>query len=77
MLYLNRKPGEAVIINQNIEVRVVEIRGRTVKLGFNFPDGASVLREEVFEAVKEANEAAVGSAAVLPEVIGRDREDEP
>ncbi len=66
MLYLNRKPGEAVIINQTIEVRVVEVRGRTVKLGFTFPAEASVLREEIFEAVKAANEAAVEAARALP-----------
>ena len=59
MLYLNRKPGEAVIINHCIEVRVVEIRGRTVKLGLTFPPEATVLREEVFEAIKEANRAAL------------------
>lgn len=75
MLYLNRKPGEAVIINQEIEVRVVEVRGRTVKLGFRFPAAASVLREEVFEAVRHANEAALGSAHILPEARPLDRED--
>ena len=76
MLYLNRKAGEAVIINQNIEVRVVEVRGRTVKLGFRFPAEASVLREEVFEAVRHANQAAVDSARALPEANSPDREEE-
>ena len=66
MLYLNRKPGEAVIINHCIEVRVVEIRGRTVKLGLTFPPEASVLREEVFEAIKEANRAALDAVHALP-----------
>jgi carbon storage regulator len=59
MLYLNRKPGDAVIINHNIEVRVIEIRGKTVKLGFEFPSEASVLRAEVVEQVKEANRHAL------------------
>ena len=66
MLYLNRKPGEAVIINHEIEVRVVEVRGRTVKLGFTFPAQASVLREEVFENVRRANEAAAEAVRALP-----------
>lgn len=65
MLYLNRKPGEAVIINHTIEVRVVEVRGRTVKLGFTFPPEASVLREEVFETVRRANEAAAEAVLSL------------
>ena len=70
MLYLNRKPGEAVIINHSIEVRVVEVRGRTVKLGLSFPPDASVLREEVFEAIKQANRAALGAVQALPAVTG-------
>jgi carbon storage regulator len=65
MLYLNRKPGEAVIINHTIEVRVIEVRGRTVKLGFSFPGEASVLREEVFEAIREANQAAAEGMRAL------------
>ena len=72
MLYLTRKPGQAVIVNQSIEVRVVEVRGRAVKLGFRFPEDASVVREEVFIAIKEANEAAAEAAqAVPPSLAGR------
>jgi carbon storage regulator len=70
MLYLNRKLGEAVIINHDIEVRVVAISGRTVKLGFTFPPDASVLREEVVEAIKLANRAAAKTAGALPAVVG-------
>lgn len=61
MLYLNRKPGDAVIINHTIEVRVVEVRGKTVILGFDFPAEASVLRAEVVEQVKKANRRAVNA----------------
>jgi carbon storage regulator len=70
MLYLNRKLGEAVIINHGIEVRVVGISGKTVKLGFTFPPEASVLREEVVEAIKLANRAAAKTAGALPAVVG-------
>ena len=35
---------EAVIVNNAIEVRVVEVRGKTVRLGFRFPPDATVLR---------------------------------
>jgi carbon storage regulator len=66
MLYLNRKVGEAVIINHAIEVRVVALSGKTVKLGFTFPPEASVLREEVVEAIKLANRAAAKTACALP-----------
>jgi carbon storage regulator len=70
MLYLNRKLGEAVIINHDIEVRVVAISGKAVKLGFTFPPEASVLREEVVEAIKLANRAAARTAGALPAVVG-------
>lgn len=65
MLYLNRKPGEAIIINQTIEVKVIEVRGKTVKLGFAFPPEASVLRAEVVEQVKEANQCAVDAVRAI------------
>jgi len=65
LLYLTRRPGEAVIINDNIEIRVVEVSGRNVKLGLTFPADCSVLREEVFLQVKAENEAAARSAAEL------------
>lgn len=64
MLYLSRKPGEAVIINQTIEVRVIEVRGRTVKLGLTFPEDVTVLREEVVHAVEATNRAAAGTPAL-------------
>jgi carbon storage regulator len=63
MLYLTRRPGEAVIINNAIEVRVVELKGKSVKLGFTFPSDATVLREEVFLQIKAENEAALATSA--------------
>lgn len=66
MLYLTRRPGEAVIINNAIEVRVVELKGRTVKLGFRFPPEATVLREEVFLQIKQVNEQAAADPRNLP-----------
>ncbi len=67
MLYLNRKPGDAVVINDNIEVRVIEVRGKTVKLGFDFPADASVLRAEVVDDVKEANRRAIDAVRSIGE----------
>jgi carbon storage regulator len=69
MLYLSRRVGEAVIINNAIEVRVVEVKGKSVKLGFSFPPEASVLREEVFEQIRIENEAAAGAAASMPDAL--------
>jgi carbon storage regulator len=49
MLYLTRKKGEAILIGDDIEVTVVEIRGSSVKLGITSPEGAQVLRREIRE----------------------------
>jgi len=71
MLYLTRKAGESVVINDDIEVTVVDIRGRSVKLGFTFPQGASVLRRELYEKIqKENQEAAQVSADFLTAPAG-------
>ena len=58
MLYLTRKIGESIIINDNIEVTVIEVRGRSAKLGFTFPADASVLRKELYERIQRENQAA-------------------
>lgn len=68
MLYLTRKIGESVIINGDIEVTVIEVRGRSVRLGFNFPSNASVLRREIFDRVQEENREAADAASVLEEL---------
>ncbi len=58
MLYLTRKVGESIIINNDIELTVMEIRGKTVKLGFLFPKEASILRKELHQKILEQNIAA-------------------
>ena len=65
MLYLNRRAGEAVILNNTIEIRVIEVRGRTVRLGISYPPDVTVLREEVFLQIRDGNQAAARSVADL------------
>lgn len=60
MLYLSRKLGESVVINNAIELTVIEVRGKTVKLGFVFPPDATVLRKEIYDKVTAENMAAAG-----------------
>lgn len=66
MLYLTRKIGESVIINDNIEVTVVDIRGKSIKLGFTFPSDATVLRREIFERIQEENRIAAAGGQAPP-----------
>jgi carbon storage regulator len=63
LLYLTRKVGETVVINDDIRVTVVEVRGRSIKLGFTFPPNVSVLREELFDRIQEENRTAAGAGA--------------
>jgi len=63
MLYLSRKIGESIIINNNIELTVMEVRGKSVKIGFTFPKEASILRKELHEKILEQNMAAAGSGS--------------
>ncbi len=58
MLYLSRKIGESIVINNSIELTVVEVRGKVVKLGFVFPPEATVLRKEIHDKISAENRAA-------------------
>lgn len=69
MLYLTRKVGQSVIINDDIEVTVVDIRGKSIKLGFTFPPDASVLRREIYDRVQEENQAAAAGSETLAEAL--------
>lgn len=71
MLYLTRKVGESVLINDDIEVTVVEVRGRSIKLGFTFPSGVTVLRRELFEKIRREN---LEAAQVDPSLLDADGE---
>ncbi|QAR32243.1 carbon storage regulator [Geovibrio thiophilus] len=55
MLVLSRKTNESIIIGENIEIRIVEVAGKSVKLGIDAPRDVSVHRKEIFEAIKEEN----------------------
>ena len=69
MLYLTRKIGESIVINDEIEVTVIDIRGKSIKLGFTFPSHATVLRREIFERIQEENRAAAAGSEALAQVV--------
>ena len=51
MIVIPRKTGESVVINDDIILTVIEIRGDKVRLGVEHPKGATVHRREVYEAI--------------------------
>ena len=58
MLVLTRKPGERILIGDNIVVTILDSRGDGVRIGIDAPRGISIQREEVLKAVADANIAA-------------------
>ena len=64
MLVLSRQRDETIMIGDDIEVTVVDIRGDKVRLGINAPKEISVHRKEVYDAIRRENREA---AQVKPE----------
>ncbi len=60
MLVLSRQRDQTIMIGDDIEITVVDIRGDKVRLGINAPSEIPVHRKEVYEAIKRENRAAAG-----------------
>lgn len=61
MLALTRKKGEALGINNNIEITVLEIRGDQIKIGISAPKDVPIYRKEVYLQIQQENEAAISA----------------
>ena len=55
MLVLSRKINQSIVIGDNIEIMLVDIRGDQIKLGINAPKTVKIFRKEVYEEVKSQN----------------------
>jgi carbon storage regulator len=64
MLVLTRKLGESIAIDDHIKIRVVQIKGKQVRLGIEAPKETKIHREEVYLAIQESN---VDSAKASPD----------
>jgi carbon storage regulator len=67
MLVLSRKKNESIIINDNITVTVIEIRGDKVRLGIEAPKDVTVHRREVYEAIQNARALESGTKIPTPD----------
>lgn len=65
MLVLSRKTNESIMIGDSIEVKIVDVIGRTVKLGIEAPRDVAVHRKEVYEAIKDENIQAVPKENII------------
>jgi len=66
MLVLSRQRDETIMIGDDVEITVVDIRGDKVRLGITAPSSIPVHRKEVYDAIKRENREA---AKVRPEDI--------
>ncbi len=61
MLALTRKKGESLVINNNIEISILEVRGDQIKIGITAPKDVPIYRKEVYKQIQEENKASVSA----------------
>jgi carbon storage regulator len=62
VLIITRRPGEKIILGEDISIQVMEIVGNQVRIGVQAPKSVPVYREEIWEAVRAENQAALEAA---------------
>lgn len=77
MLFLTRRVGQSLMVGDNIEIVVEDVRGRTVKLGIRHPSTVQVLRRELFDRIRAENIEAASSMALIATEDGQSSETEP
>jgi carbon storage regulator len=63
MLIITRRPGEKILLGDDVIVEVIEVSGSSVRIGIDAPRSIPVYREEIWRSVKEENAAAARTAA--------------
>ncbi len=69
MLALTRKTGQSIMIGDQVEITIVEVKGDQVRLGIKAPKAITVYRKEIYEEIQKENKAAVNSAKISWEGI--------
>lgn len=65
MLALSRKKGEALVVNNNVEITVLEIKGEQVKLGITAPKEVPIYRKEVYLQIQASNKEAMDTETAI------------
>ena len=65
MLILKRKIDESIIINSDIEVKILNVDGNVVKLGVKAPEDVIINRKEIFESIINSNKEAVATDSMI------------
>ena len=66
MLALTRKKGESIMINNNIEISILDIRGDQIKIGVSAPKDVPGYRKEVYNQIQEETKEAVNVEGLSP-----------
>jgi len=74
MLVLSRQKDETIMIGDDVEITIVDIRGDKVRIGISAPSKVPVHRKEVYDAIRRENVAA---AKLKPDEISKPQNDEP
>ena len=59
MLALSRKTNESIMVGNDIEISILEIKGDQVKIGIGAPKNVPIFRKEIFDQIQEENKNAV------------------
>lgn len=65
MLVLSRHKGESIMVGDDCEITIVEVRGDKVRLGIKAPSHIGVHRREVYDAIQRASQASDGDRVLL------------
>lgn len=71
MLVLSRQRDEVIMIGDDVEITIVDIRGEKVRLGINAPPHIPVHRKEVYDAIKREQAAETGQPGQVPSLAKR------
>jgi len=55
MLVLTRKPGEGIIIGDNITIKIIELKSGGIRIGIDAPQDTKIYREEVYDRIRQEN----------------------
>ena len=59
MLALSRKVGESLVIGNNVEITILEVKGEQIKIGIDAPKSVPVYRKELYLQIQQANQEAM------------------
>ncbi len=70
MLVLTRKPGEGIIIGDNVTIKIIEVKGGGIRIGIDAPRKTKIYRQEVYDRIRQENIDATAWDATDLDTLG-------